>query len=83
MLIYGHNENFIIALFGVRQCNNVSKNRFDLISTSGKHWHMPRDADALVKIKEHNYTMHDFNFNTIFNIEKYLAYLCWLSISIC
>jgi len=47
----------------VRNCN-VSKNRFDLVSTSDKHSDTPHDTDGVVKING-RYAVHDFNFNTI------------------
>jgi len=43
---------------------NVSKNRFDLVSTSDKHSDMPHDANGRVKINGHN-AVRDFNFNSI------------------
>jgi len=48
----------------VRHCSDVSKNRFDLVSTSDKHTDTPRDTNGQVKISGRN-TVHGFNFNTI------------------
>jgi len=45
------------------------------LAQSDKHSDAPRAANGLVKIIGSN-NVRDFNFNTIFNIEKYLAYLC-------